>query len=79
MYMSRNLVDLVDFDFHSKRRLKFLNICVSERWLTWLTWVWLQNLSMIMLRNVVDLVDFDFYSQRRLKILNICVSEKLVD
>ena len=31
MYMSRNLVDLVDFDFHSKRRLKFLNICVSEK------------------------------------------------
>ena len=31
MYMSRNWVDLVDFDFHSKRRLKFLNICVSEK------------------------------------------------
>ena len=31
MYMSRNVVDLVDFYFHSQRRLKLLNICVSKK------------------------------------------------
>ena len=31
MYMSRNGVDLVDFDFHSQRRLRILNVCVSEK------------------------------------------------
>ena len=31
MYLSRNVVDLVDFDFHSQRRPKILNICVSEK------------------------------------------------
>ena len=31
MYMSLNVVDLVDFDFHSPRRLKILNICVSKK------------------------------------------------
>ena len=31
MYLSRNVVDLVDFDFHSHRRPKILNICVSEK------------------------------------------------
>ena len=31
MYMSRNVVDLVDFDFHSHRRPKILNIYVSEK------------------------------------------------
>ena len=57
MYVSQDWVDLVNFDFHSQRRPKILNICV------------LQNLDMYMLRNVVDLVDFDFHSQRRLKFL----------
>ena len=31
MYMSRNVVDLVDFDFHSQRRPKILDICVSKK------------------------------------------------
>ena len=31
MYMSRNVVDLVDFDFHSHRRHKILNICASKK------------------------------------------------
>ena len=31
MYMSQNVVDLVDFDFHSQRRPNILNICVSEK------------------------------------------------
>ena len=30
MYLSRNGDDLVDFDFHSQRRPKILNICVSK-------------------------------------------------
>ena len=30
MYISRNAVDLFDFDFHSQRRPKILNICVSK-------------------------------------------------
>ena len=31
MYLSRNVVDLVDFDFHSQRRPKILNIYMSEK------------------------------------------------
>ena len=31
MYMLRNVVDLVDFDFHSQRRPKILDICVSKK------------------------------------------------
>ena len=31
MYLSWNVVDLVDFDFRSHRRLEILNICVSEK------------------------------------------------
>ena len=78
MYMSRNVVDLVDFDFHNQRRPKiYIYVCLKS-WLTRLTYGLLQNLDMYMSRNVVDLVDFDFHSHRRPKILNICVSEKLV-
>ena len=29
--MSQNVVDLVDFVFHSQRRLKNLNICMSQK------------------------------------------------
>ena len=29
--MSQNVVDLVDFLFHSQRRLKNLNICMSQK------------------------------------------------
>ena len=31
MYMLHNLVDLVDFDFQSQRRLEILNFYVSEK------------------------------------------------
>ena len=29
--MSQNVVELVDFVFHSQRRLKNLNICMSQK------------------------------------------------
>ena len=29
--MSRSVVDLVDFDFQSQRRLRILNVCLSEK------------------------------------------------
>ena len=29
--MSQNVVELVDFVFHSQRRLKILNICMSQK------------------------------------------------
>ena len=67
------MVDLVDFDFHSQRRPKFL-IYMCRR-----SWLGSESKNMYISRNGVDLVDFDFYSQRRLKILNVCVSKKLVD
>ena len=53
MYLSRKWVDLVDFDVHSQRRPKILNICVLEKLVDL---DWLQNLNMCMLQNVVDLV-----------------------
>ena len=31
MYLSQNMVALVNFGFHSQRRPKILNICVSEK------------------------------------------------
>ena len=31
MYMSRNVVDLVDFDFHSQIMPQILDICLSEK------------------------------------------------
>ena len=30
MYMSQNIVDLVDFVFHSQRGVEILNICMSK-------------------------------------------------
>ena len=73
MYMSRNVVDLVDFDFQSQRRPKFIiNVCPRS-------WLGSKSKNMYLSWNEVDLVDFDFRSHRRLEILNICVSEKLVD
>ena len=30
MYMSRNVVDLVDFDFHSEKALNFEYMCVGK-------------------------------------------------
>ena len=78
MYMLRNMVDLVDFDFNSKRRLKFLIYVCPKSWLTRLIYGWIQNLDMYLSRDMVDLVDFEFHSQRRPKIFKICVLEKLV-
>ena len=79
MSMTRNVVDLVDFDFHCQRRPKIIDICVLKSWWTRLTYILLQNLDMYMSRNVVDLVDFDFHNQKRPKILDICMSKNLVD
>ena len=31
MYLSRDMVDLVDFEFHSQRRPKIFKICVLEK------------------------------------------------
>ena len=72
IYMLRNMVDLVDFDLYSRRRLIIFNICVSEKLVDY---VELGFASKSMSRNVVDLFDFDFNSQRRPTFLNICLSE----
>ena len=44
MYLSRNVVDLIDFDFHSHRRPKVLNICVSEKLVDYVD-LWLASKS----------------------------------
>ena len=70
--MSQNLVDLVDFVFHSQRRVEILNKCTSQNVVdfvfhsqTWLTLVFLVReglkcSNICMSQKVVDLVDLGF-------------------
>ena len=87
--MSQNLVDLVDFAFHSQRRFE---ICMSQNVVELVDFVFhsqrrlkILNICMSQKSNYVyvpkpfELVDFSFHSQRRLEILNICISQKAVD
>ena len=60
--MSQNLVDLVDFVFHSQRRFK---ICMSQNVVELVDFVFnsqrrLKNLNICMSQKVVDFVDLGF-------------------
>ncbi len=63
--MSQNVVDLVDFVFHSQRRLEISNICMSQNVVDLVDFVFhsqrrLKNLNICMSQKVVDLVDLGF-------------------
>ena len=65
MYMSQNVVDLVDFVILSERRLENLNICMSQNVVDLVDFVFhsqrrLKNLNICMSQKVVDLVDLGF-------------------
>ena len=63
--MSQNLVDLVDFVFHSQRRVEILNKCMSQNVVDFVfhSQRSLEISDICMSQNVVDLVDFVFHSQ----------------
>ena len=66
MYMSQNVVDLVDFGILSERRLENLNICMSQNMVDLVDFVFhsqrrLEISNICMSQNVVDLVDFVFH------------------
>ena len=57
--------NVVDFGFHSQRRLKISNICMSQNVVDLVDFVFhsqrrLKNLNICMSRKVVDLVDLGF-------------------